>query len=123
MFYPLTTQKIPNCMTSFWHASCMTSPKSHRTPLIDTLHQKSVVYMKQIFSATLRQMHISRAEITSSLSAYFVKRSYLAYSKAMLGQCPPNCGSRPQVGSSKTFLGSPYAHGFLSPLVSVYTTN
>ena len=34
MSYPLTTQKIPNCMTSFWHVSCMTSLRGHRTLLV-----------------------------------------------------------------------------------------
>ena len=34
MFSPLTTYKIPNCMTSFWHISCTTSLRGHRTPML-----------------------------------------------------------------------------------------
>ena len=34
MSYAFTIQKIPNCMTSFWHASCMTSLMGHRTQLV-----------------------------------------------------------------------------------------
>ena len=33
MSYSLTTHKIPNFMTRFWHANCMTSLRGYRTPL------------------------------------------------------------------------------------------
>ena len=36
MSYSLTTHKIPNFMTRFWHANCMTSLRGHRTLLADT---------------------------------------------------------------------------------------
>ena len=34
MFYSLTTQKKPNFITSFWHASCMTNLRINYTPLV-----------------------------------------------------------------------------------------
>ena len=34
MSYTLTIHKIPNFMTWFWHANCMTSLRGHCTPLM-----------------------------------------------------------------------------------------
>ena len=40
MSYSLTTHKIHDFMTPFWHANCMSSLRGHRTPLLDMLVMK-----------------------------------------------------------------------------------
>ena len=40
MSYSLTNNKMPDCMTRFWHANCMTSLRGHRTPLDEGLNLK-----------------------------------------------------------------------------------
>ena len=39
--YSLTTHKIPDCMTRFWHANCITSLRGHRTPLQEPMLTQS----------------------------------------------------------------------------------
>ena len=41
----LTTHKIPNFMTQFWHANCMNSLRGHRTPPIPiTLRVRYILF-------------------------------------------------------------------------------
>ena len=42
MSYSMTTHKIPDCMTRFWHANCMISLKGHRTSLFYRQIQKKM---------------------------------------------------------------------------------
>ena len=53
MSYPLNTQKMPNCMTSFGMPVCMTNLRDHRT-LLDSINIRFV--KNRVFSRHTAEM-------------------------------------------------------------------